>query len=62
MNSKPWYQSKTLLGIALAILIAAAQILGISPQAIPAQAENALQILTLIYAGYGRLSAKTTIK
>jgi hypothetical protein len=61
-NSKNWYQSKTVWGIVLAALIAVAQMLGVTPEAIPGWLEDFLQLLAMGLAIYGRFSAKTTLK
>jgi len=61
-NSKNWYQSKTVWGIVLAALIAVAQMLGVTPEAIPGWLEDFLQLLAMGLAIYGRFNAKTTLK
>ena len=62
LNTKKWYQSKTVWGIVLAATIAIANIFGVVPEALPEAVDKLVQLIALGFAVYGRLSAKASLK
>jgi uncharacterized membrane protein len=62
MQTKSWWQSKTIWGIILAAAIAVAQVFGVTPEAIPDSVEKIIQLIALAWSVYGRITADTVIK
>ena len=58
METKKWYQSKTIYGILLTAVITIASWFGVMPEALPETVERILQLVGLIFATYGRSVAK----
>ena len=61
METKKWYQSSTIWGILLTVLITVAGWFGVIPEALPESIERGLQLAALLYATYGRTKAKKAI-
>ena len=61
MQTKPFWQSKTMQGLFVMALAAAFPMLGLSDAEWVEVAGHAVQAVGLLWAGYGRMTAKTKI-
>ena len=62
METKKWYQSKTIYGILLTALMMIAGWFGVIPEALPESLQRILELVGLVIATYGRSVAKKPLK